>query len=117
MLVNLQTVFSAFWSNPHIYNLAAYLVVGPLLLVWALVAIRSRSTASTTWLALAAIAALTMLPLYHRQYDTKLLLLTVPACTMLWSEKGIVRWLALLLTVAGFVVTGDLSWIASSQAY
>lgn len=112
MLVNLQTVFSAFWSNPHIYNLAAYLVVGPLLLVWALVAIRSRSTASTTWLALAAIAALTMLPLYHRQYDTKLLLLTVPACTMLWSEKGIVRWLALLLTVAGFVVTGDLSWIA-----
>jgi hypothetical protein len=113
MLVNLQTVFSAFWSDPHIYNLAAYLAVGPLLLIWAVITLRSRSTPSTTWLALAAIAALTMLPLYHRQYDTKLLLLTVPACAMLFEEKGMVRWLALLLTSVGFVVTGDLSWIAA----
>jgi hypothetical protein len=112
MLVNLQTIFSAFWSDPHIYNLAAYLVCGPLLLIWAVVAFRSRSTSSNTWLALAAIAALTMLPFYHRQYDAKLLLLTVPACAMLWAERGIVGWLALLLNAVGFVVTGDLSWIA-----
>jgi hypothetical protein len=119
MLVNLQTVLSAFWTDPHIYNLAGYLVCAPLLLVWAVVAFRSslvafksNSPASNTWLALAAIAALSMLPLYHRQYDTKLLLLTVPACAMLWAERGIVGWLAPVLNTAGFIITGDLSWIA-----
>ena len=112
MMVNLQTIFSAFWNDPHIYNLAAYLVVGPLLLVWAVVAIRSRPTATSAWLALAAIAALSMLPVYHRQYDSKLLLLTAPACALLWAERGIVGWLALLLNTLGFLVTGDLSWIA-----
>jgi hypothetical protein len=111
MLVNLQTVFSAFWSDPHIYNMAAYLVCGPLLLVWAVVVLRSRRTTANTWLALAAIAALTMLPFYHRQYDTKLLLLTVPACAMLWAKRGVVGWLALALNALGFVITGDISWI------
>jgi hypothetical protein len=112
MMVNLQTVFSAFWSDPHFYNLASYLVCGPLLLVWALVTVRSRSTASGAWLALAAIATLSLLPVYHRQYDSKLLLLTAPACAMLWTERGIVGWLALLLNGLGLIVTGDISWIA-----
>jgi hypothetical protein len=53
-----------------------------------------------------------MLPVYHRQYDSKLLLLTAPACALLWAERGIVGWLALLLNTLGFLVTGDLSWIA-----
>ncbi len=51
-----------------------------------------------------------MLPVYHRQYDAKLLLLTVPACAMLWAEGGWIGRLALLVNTAGFVLTGDLSW-------
>jgi hypothetical protein len=112
MMVNLQTIFSAYWKDPHVYNMASYLVCGPLLLVWIIAAARSRFSTARAWLALAAIAALTMLPVYHRQYDTKLLLLTVPACAMLWAEGGVVGWLALLVNTAGFVLTGDLSWIA-----
>jgi hypothetical protein len=41
-----------------------------------------------------------------------MLLLTVPACAMLWAEGGVIGWLALLLNTAGFVLTGDISWIA-----
>jgi hypothetical protein len=52
-----------------------------------------------------------MLPVYHRQYDTKLLLLTVPACAMLWVERGFIGWLALLINTAGFVLNGDLPWV------
>jgi hypothetical protein len=48
-----------------------------------------------------------MLPVYHRQYDAKLLLLTVPACVMLWAEGGPTGRLALLLNTAGIVLTGD----------
>ena len=51
-----------------------------------------------------------MLPVYHRQYDAKLLLLTVPACVMLWAEGGLLGWLALLVNTAGFLFTGDLTW-------
>jgi hypothetical protein len=59
---------------------------------------------------LAAIAPLTMLPVHHHLYDTKLLLLTVPACALLWSGKGSVAWLALAVNLAVFVATGDVSW-------
>jgi hypothetical protein len=51
-----------------------------------------------------------MLPFYHRQNDTLLLLLTVPACTMLWAEGGRIGRLALLVNVAGLVLTGFLPW-------
>ena len=61
------------------------------------------------WLALAAIAALSMLPVSHHLYDTKLLLLTVPACAMLWAEGGLTGWLALVVNTVGFALTGDLS--------
>ena len=51
-----------------------------------------------------------MLPVYHHLYDAKLLLLTVPACAMLWSEGGPIGRLALLVNAAGLVLTGDLPW-------
>jgi hypothetical protein len=48
-----------------------------------------------------------MLVTYHRPYDAKLLLLTVPACAMLWAEGGTIGRLALLVNTAGIVLTGD----------
>ena len=109
-LVSLQEVIGVYWNDPRIYNPATYLICAPLLLVWALATLRYRPSPRTVWLALAAIAALSMLPLYHRQQDTKLLLLTVPACAVLWAEGGLTGWLALLVNSAAFVLTGDLPW-------
>jgi hypothetical protein len=51
-----------------------------------------------------------MLPIYHHLYDAKLLLLTVPACAMLWAEGGLIGRFALLLNTAALVLTGELSW-------
>jgi hypothetical protein len=109
-LIGLQVVFSAISDNPLIYNQARYLACGALLLAWAVRTIRSRVSQIGTWLALASIAALSMLLVGHHLYDTKLLLLTVPACAMLWTERGLIGWLALLLNTAGFMLTGDLLW-------
>jgi hypothetical protein len=50
-----------------------------------------------------------MLVTYHRPYDAKLLLVAIPACALLWAGGGLTRWLALLVTSAGFVFTGDMS--------
>jgi len=110
-MIDLQTVISFFRNDPRFYNLASYLVCAPLLLVWVFVTLRSRPSFARAWLALAAISALSLLPVYHRQIDAKLLLLTIPACAMLWSEGGLIGRLALLVNTAGFVVTGDLPWV------
>jgi hypothetical protein len=110
MVICLQAVISVFWDNARIYNPASYLVCGAMLLVWLRVTLRSRFSLARAWFALAAIAPLTMLPVYHRSYDARLLLLTVPACVMLWAEGGVVRWLALLVNTAGILLTGDIAW-------
>ena len=112
MMINLQTVISLFRDDPRFYNPATYLILAPLLVVWAFVTVRSHSWPARVWLAIAAIAALSLLPVYHHFYDTKLLLLTVPACAMLWSGGGAVGRLAFLISGAGFVLTGDVSWAA-----
>ena len=48
-----------------------------------------------------------MLATYHRPWDAKLVLLTIPACAMLWAEGGRLRWVAFLVTAAGIIFTGD----------
>jgi hypothetical protein len=107
MIIDLQTVVSVFRDDPRIYNTASYLVCGALLLVWSATTLRSHFSPAMAWLALAAIAALSMLPTYHRTHDAKLLLLTIPACAMLWAEGNLTGRLALLLNTAGIVFTGD----------
>jgi hypothetical protein len=107
MVIDLQAVTSAIWNDPHTYNLASYLVCGILIVVWAFTTLRTRFSVSNAWLAVATAVPITLLIAYHRPYDAKLLLLTIPACTILWAERGLRGWLALGLTTAGIVCTGD----------
>jgi hypothetical protein len=109
-VIDLQSVVSFFWNDPRIYNTVSYLICAPLLLLWAVVTLRFRPSTKRTWMALAAIAALALLPVYHRQIDAKLLLLTVPACAMLWAEGGRIGRLALVSSAAVLLATGDLPW-------
>jgi hypothetical protein len=107
MVIDLQAAISVFKDDPRIYNPASYLVCGALLLVWSVRTLRLRFSQGRAWLALAAVVPLTMLVTYHRPWDAKLLLLTVPACAMLWAKGGPIGRIALLVTVAGLVLTGD----------
>jgi len=108
MIFDLQAAISVFRDDPRIYNPASYLICGALLLVGAVRTLRSQFSQRSAWLALAAVVPLTMLVTYHRTYDAKLLLLSVPACAMLWAEGGPIRWGALLATTAGIVSTADI---------
>jgi len=107
MVIDLQAAVSVFRNDPRIYNAVSYLVCGALLLVWSVRTLMARFSHARAWLALAAIVPLTMLVTYHRPYDAKLLLLTIPACAMLWTEGGVVGWIAFIVNTAGFVFTGD----------
>jgi hypothetical protein len=114
-IISLQAVLSLIWDDARFYNPVSYLVCGVLLLIWCVRTVRVGFSTHMAWLALAAIAALTMLPFYHRTYDARLLLLAVPACATLWSEKGILKRSAFWLTIAAIVLTGDIFWVTFFQ--
>jgi hypothetical protein len=116
MIIALQTVISVFRDDPSFYNLLTYLIFGLLLLVWMIVTLRARSSPSKHYLALAAISALSMLPVYHRPHDAKLLLLTLPACAMLLYEGNAIGRIALLLNSAAIMLTSDLPLAILAQA-
>ena len=115
MITDLQAIFSLIQDNPGFYNLASYIMCAPLLLLWAIVAIRTRvsqaGAGAGAWFSLAAIAALTMLPIYHRQYDAKLILLVVPAFCILLAKGGRTRKYAIWITAIAFVLNGDFTWL------
>jgi len=110
MVISLQAVFSVFRDDPRVYNPVTYFLVGGLLIFWVVKVLRSRFTATTACFALAPIAALTMLPVYHRIYDARLLLLLIPACAILWKKGGGVGWCAVLIATAGIALTGGMPW-------
>jgi hypothetical protein len=110
LIANLQSMFGVFRDDPHFYNWATYLIFVPMLLVWSVATLRKRLTADTAWLAIAAIAPLSMLPIYHRIYDAKIIMLAIPACALLWAEGGRIGRVALIITAAGCVLSGDLVW-------
>lgn len=111
-LISLQTIFSVFKDDPRFYNTAADLVCAPLLLAWIYLVLRRRSSPAGRWMALAAVSALTMLPIYHRQLDATLLLLAVPGCALLWSQTKAAGRIGLAITAAAFMFTGVSGWIA-----
>jgi hypothetical protein len=112
MLTNLQSITSFFWDDPHTYDLASYIICAPFLIRWAVVTWRSRPSQQNAWFGLASIAAFTVLPVYHRQYDAKLIILTIPALAILWATHEKLRWVGLVVTASAFILNGDLPWVA-----
>ena len=106
-VISLQAVFSVFSDDARIYNLASYLVCGVLLIAWTITTLRSHPAQDKAWLALAAVVPLTVLVTYHRVYDAKLLLLTVPACALLWAGGGRLGWIAVGFSAVGILLNGD----------
>ncbi|MGA8043908.1 MAG: glycosyltransferase 87 family protein [Terracidiphilus sp.] len=111
-ITSLQVIFAFLRNSPGFYNIATWLISAPLLLAWAWATVGAARSEQRLWLSVAAIAALSMVPIYHRQYDAKLIILTVPACALLWkSGSTLGRW-ALWVTVAVFLLSNDLMWAA-----
>jgi hypothetical protein len=107
MVIDLQAAISIFRDNPRIYNPASYIICAALLLAWVVRTLQSSFSPARAWIALAAIAPLTMLITYHRPWDAKLLMLTIPACAILWAEGGRIAWIALSVNSLGLLLTGD----------
>lgn len=108
MIIDLQTFVSVLTDDPHIYNPITYAVCALLLGVWSFVVLRSKQSVQKAWFALVSVMSLSMLVTYHRSYDARLLLLSIPACCMLWAEGGAIGWIAFVLSAAAIVFTADI---------
>lgn len=107
-VVDMRSAISLFRDDPRIYTPASYLLCAPLLILWAIAALRKRYSQESAWLALTAISAVCILPIYHRMHDTRILLLVFPAFAILWTKGGAIKWLALAFSGAGAVFIGIL---------
>lgn len=107
IVISLQSTLSLICDDPGFYNFASYLICGLLLIAGAVRTLQSPFTKQNAWFALASIAMFSMLPVYHRTYDAKLLLLAIPACALLWREGGGLKWIAGLMTTLAIASTSD----------
>jgi len=107
-LVQLQSVIGVYSSRPEIYNLITWAICGPLIAVAGIVTMVRKQAAHEIWLALAVAAPLSMLPTYHLQHDAKIILLTIPACAMLWKRKNRLGRVCMVITSAAIIICGDI---------
>jgi hypothetical protein len=61
--------------------------------------LRAPPGLETDLVALAAVAALSLMPVYHRFYDTRLLLLTVPGAMIVLKRRRLLGAIIMVLTV------------------
>jgi hypothetical protein len=107
-VIDLQAAVSVIRDEPNFYNSISYCICGSLLLIWGIASIRQKFSTRAAWLAMAAGVPLSLLVTYHRSYDAKMLLLSIPACAMLWRRRGWTGRVAVSVTTAAIVVTADL---------
>jgi Glycosyltransferase family 87 len=101
--VNLQTLSSIFFADERRFNAVAYAVFLGLLAVGIVAVMRANAGPETHFLALAALSILSLTPVYHRFYDTRLLLLSIPAVVIVFQKRRLLGTLIAVLTVLAVV--------------
>ena len=91
-VMSLHAIFSVINRESSFYSTASYATTAVLFLLWLWAALRMENSKDKHLLSIAFLACLTMLPLYHRFYDTRLLLLVFPAIALLLAKR---RWLGI----------------------
>lgn len=109
VMINLQAGISLFDDDERIYNAVTVAICGAMMLIWAREILMDRRAAEHIWYALAGAAPMTMLLIYHRSYDAKLLLIGLPACARLWKARDARGWTALLLAVFSIGLLNEIS--------
>jgi hypothetical protein len=61
--------------------------------------LRTSASRETHFISLTALSVLTLMPVYHRFYDTRLLLLSVPAIGVIFQRRRLLGVLIALLTL------------------
>ncbi len=104
--VHLQPFLSVFLPSSFLPEVIAWVSFGCLLAICLVTAAHKPPSLEKDYRGLAALACLSLLPVYHRQYDTRLLFLTFPAIAVYFRTR---RPLAIAALVPLFLLT-VLTW-------
>jgi hypothetical protein len=77
-IINLQTIVSIWVSSPRIYGAISLLIAMAIATLWLWSYRRVAQTPRDELFAMAGLLCLSLLPVYHRDYDSRLLILTIP---------------------------------------
>jgi hypothetical protein len=89
---NLQPIFSLISETPAFYNSMTYATFAVLFGLWTVGILRTREDTAALWAGIAAIACIGLLPVYHREYDCVLLIVTFPMLAFMGAQR---KWLTL----------------------
>lgn len=101
-IVSPQAIFVLLSSNPRVYGMFTAVLVGIVVLVLVIGLRRLGGSPARDWLAVAAISIVTLLLTYHRTYDMRMVMLTLPALALLW--RVVPRVAALLTFLSCFLL-------------
>jgi hypothetical protein len=101
--MNLQSLTSIFFAEAGTFNRVAYLIFLVLLAALIMVVPWSRASGETHLLALGALSIVTLMPVYHRFYDTRLLLLSVPAVILIFEKRRLLGSVMTVLTILSVI--------------
>jgi hypothetical protein len=101
--INLQTLTSIFLPGRTVFNATAYAIFLILAAALALVVLRVKATPESHFLALAAVSILSLMPIYHRFYDTRLLLLSTPGILIIFQRRRLMGAVIAILTLFAVV--------------
>jgi hypothetical protein len=106
---SLQALTSLFVSDARDYKLVAYGITAALLLAWLCAVMRMSAGLERDVLAIAALAAIGLLPVYHRMYDSRILLFLFPAVAVLSRKSRNWRVLSIVAALA-ITVLSSMQW-------
>jgi len=105
--INLQAVTSVFFADQREFNAVAYAVFLALLMVWVMAVLRTNTSPEMHLLSVAALAALSLTPVYHGFYDTRMLLISVPAVVIVYQKRRLLGAGIGVLTILSVVSVQD----------
>ncbi len=100
---NLQAITSVFFADAREYDLAAYAAFLALLALWITAVLRTNAGPEKDVLSLGALSVLSLTPVYHRSYDVRLLLITIPAVLIVYQKRRLLGAFIGVLTILAVV--------------
>jgi hypothetical protein len=105
MIANLQTVIGVFQDDARFENHLTWLICGGLFALWTYITVRAKGSDAKDLLGIASIAAMSLLPMYHRHYDARLLVLTFPAMALLSARRDVIAAVTVVSATALIVLS------------
>jgi hypothetical protein len=85
-LADLPALLSVIKNDPRFYGRLTWLIAGGFLVAWGILVFRIQPSRERDYLAIASMVCISFFPIYHRNYDTALLILLFPAFALLMSR-------------------------------